>query len=111
MPKSNHELLKELRTEHGRLLAGTKELSQLARQWVPKWNRLSNGGKFTIINRQIQFLRLVNKRVFASMEKAQSVLNTVDRAWEVEVLEGEEMFRQRARDRAEARAIRRKAGR
>ena len=73
-----------IQREDARLKRSAKELTQLARKFAPKWNRISNHGRMTIERSTARSLRAANRRVNQTSKRMGQILEWLDRVSQTE---------------------------
>ena len=70
--------------EDARLKRSANELTQLARKFAPKWNRISNHGRMAIERSTARSLRAANQRVSQTSKRMGQILQWLDRVSQAE---------------------------
>ena len=73
-----------IQREDARLKRSAKELTQLARKFAPKWNRISNHGRMTIERSTARSLRAANRGVNQTSKRMGQILEWLDRVSQTE---------------------------
>jgi hypothetical protein len=73
-----------IQRENARLKKSTKELTQLARKFAHKWNRISNDGRMAIERSTARSLRAANVRVSRTGKRLGQILEWLDRVRQAE---------------------------
>jgi len=80
---NKHQRL-NIQREDARLKSSAKELTQLARKFALKWNRISNHGKMAIERSTARSLRAANRRVSQTSKRMGQILEWLDRVRQAE---------------------------
>lgn len=73
-----------IQREDAALKRSAKELTQLARKFAPKWNRISNGGRRAVERSTARSLRAANVRVTRTNKRMEDILAWLDRVRQTE---------------------------
>ena len=73
-----------IQQEDARLKRSAKELTQLAREFAPKWNRISNHGRMAIERSTARSLRAANRRVSQTSKRMGQIIEWLDRVRQTE---------------------------
>jgi len=77
-----------IQQEDARLKRSAKELTQLAREFAPKWNRISNHGRMAIERSTARSLRAASRRVGQTSKRMDEIIEWLDRVWQTESSRG-----------------------
>lgn len=78
-----HQTL-NIQREDARLKKSAKELTERARKFAPKWNRISNHGRMAIERSTARSLRAANRRLSETSKRMGQILEWLDRVWQTE---------------------------
>ena len=73
-----------IQREDAGLKRNATELTQLARKFAPKWNRISNHGRLAIERSTARSLRAANRRVSQTGKRMGQILEWLDRVRQTE---------------------------
>ena len=73
-----------IQREDARLKRSAKELTQLARKFAPKWNRISNDGRMAIERSTARSLRAATLRLSQTSKRMGQILEWLDRVRQAE---------------------------
>ena len=73
-----------IQREDARLKRNAKELTQMARKFAPKWNRITNHGRVAIERSTARSLRAASQRVSQTSKRMRQILEWLDRVWQAE---------------------------